>query len=324
MSTVSTSLQISFSSPEADSSFELVTSDNDQGGAVPVQVTFSSSVVRVSAWGVPPKLLPLEVAVPGRKRVKLYCSKRAANEVKILVDEGPIKIRVTEPASLKRDVLINAATNLGRRSEPVTEVLDFQGETRKRLRWFHDQPQVKIIHQTMFRDRSGSPLEPPIYNPTRGEFFCAGEAYGALAVEYAATFSLFEITYGNGIGMATPEHFRDMQKAWSSGNINSTEIPPVSLLAITDYHVAKATFERVFWPSGTPGVSVKWAGETEKESGEIGDYSERPGTRKNKVRTVPIDMSGTEPKVVLEDTTYIELQDMDTKKIVRYRFLGSR
>ncbi|MBF0143549.1 MAG: hypothetical protein HQL59_08870 [Magnetococcales bacterium] len=331
MSELATSLQVQFASPEADTPFELVTGDNDQGGSAPVQVAFSRLTVTVGSWGVifrMSQITPLQVTVPGRKRVKLHCSEAAAQGVTLFVDNGPAVINTTEWVrgfEVPRTVAVNTAVSLGRRSEPVVEALTWSGEVRKRLRWFYDEPEVEIIQQTIFRDRQGNMVDPPRYDPQRGEFFTRGETFGALVVRYAAGFSLYEVLYDNGQGVATPDHFAEMQRAWSSGNITSTEIPPVRIIALSGSKAATGSFERVFWPIGAPIITFRFGpddGEDEEQDREEYAFAEIPGTRQTVTRRVynPQDNSQF---VEVRQTVYLEAQDTVTGRIFKLRLLNA-
>ncbi|MBF0108671.1 MAG: hypothetical protein HQL76_05810 [Magnetococcales bacterium] len=331
MSELATSLQVNFASREAESPFELVTGDNDQGGSAPVQVAFSHLTVTVGSWGVifrMSQITPLQVTVPGRKRVKLYCSETAAQGVTLFVDNGPATVRVMERmgiAEFPREIPVNTAVSLGRRSEPVVEPLTWSGEVRKRLRWFYDQPEVEILQQTVFRDRTGAVVEGPRYDPQRGEFFTRGEAFGALVVRYAAGFSLFDVVYDNGQGVASPDQFAEMQRAWSSGNITSTEIPPVRIIALSGSKAATGSFERVFWPIGAPIITFRFGpddGEEEERDQEEYAFAEIPGTRQTVTRRVynPQDNSQF---VEVRQTVYLEAQDTVTGRIFKLRLLNA-
>ncbi|MBF0285913.1 MAG: hypothetical protein HQL51_15800 [Magnetococcales bacterium] len=323
MTELAASLQVNFASREAESPFELVTGDNDQGGASPVQVAFTRLMVTVGGWGSVSfrmnEFTPLQMTVPGRKRVKLYCSERAAQGVTLFVDNGPSSFRVTEQmdlAGISRDITVNTAVSLGRRSEPVVEALTWSGEVRKRLRWFHDQPGVEILQQTIFRDRSGAVVEGPRYDPQRGEFFTRREAFGALVARYAAGFSLFDVVYDNGQSVASPDHFAEMQRAWSSGNITSTEVPPVRIIALSGSKAATGSFERVFWPIGAPIITFSF-GYDDDPKAAIQDYLEAPEQRVVK----QYDIRDVDGNVVGKGEKWLGFTGVDSSgKTIRFRF----
>ncbi|MBF0309804.1 MAG: hypothetical protein HQL56_09770 [Magnetococcales bacterium] len=257
MTTLSSSIQVQFGSLQTDAPFELVTDDNDQGGAAPVRVAWPEFVVQVDDWNKiryqNRPFVPLDMLQPGRKRVKLFCSRTASQGLTLLVDNGPRSLILDN-----QNVTVNTAFSLGRRSDSVLEDLTWNGEVRKRLRFFYDQPEVEVIQKTVFRNRQGQSIDSPRYDRQRGEFFCPGEAIGAMVVRYRPAFSLFEILYDSGESVVSPEHFIEMQKAWSCGDIHATEVPPVRLIALSPAGKSDtASFERSYWPSGTPAVSVQ-------------------------------------------------------------------
>ena len=314
MSEISTSLTIQFNAREIDEPFELVVDDDDQSGSAPVQVTYSQLTSTVCGWGRicygMTEITPLAVVEPGKKRIKLYCSERVAGTARLMVDGG-------------------TATLVGRRSEEVIETLTFTRESRKRLKYFHDSPDVDVIEQTTFRDLAGNEVDAPRYDQSLGEFYAPQEVIGALVVRFDSGYSLFEVTYDSGQSVASATQFAEMQSAWQSGNVESAEVPPVRVIALSDWHAAQGSFERKFWPSGAPSISFRFSsssgdGDSEEEGEEIveGFYQEVPGTRQTVEERIyhPED---PEQFIEVEKTIYLEARDSTTGRVFKLRLLNN-
>ncbi|ABK45295.1 hypothetical protein Mmc1_2802 [Magnetococcus marinus MC-1] len=316
MGEISTSLTIQFSAPELDEPFELVVNDDDQGGSAPVQVAFSRLTSGVCGWGricySMSQITPLEVIEPGKKRVKLYCSKRVAATARLIISGGEARL-------------------IGRRSETVVETITWSKEHTKQLRWLYDHPVLEIIEQTFFRNKQGDLVTPPRYDRQRGAFHASQEVIGALVVRYTVGFSLYEITYGNGEESVSAAQFVEMQNAWQSGNVESAEVPPVRIIALSDWHATQASFPRKFWPSGAPSVSLRQASPSgssdedapaeEEEPTSEGFYQEVPGTRQTVLEKIyhPDD---PEQFIEVKKTLYLEARDTVTGKALKIRFLN--
>ncbi|ABK43786.1 hypothetical protein Mmc1_1275 [Magnetococcus marinus MC-1] len=316
MSEISTSLTIHFSAAELDEPFELVVNDDDQGGSAPVQVAFSRLTSGVCGWGricySMSQITPLEVIEPGKKRVKLYCSKRVAATARLIISGGEARL-------------------IGRRSETVVETITWSKEHTKQLRWLYDHPVLEIIEQTSFRNKQGDLVTPPRYDRQRGAFHASQEVIGALVVRYTVGFSLYEIIYGNGEESVSAAQFVEMQNAWQSGNVESAEIPPVRIIALSDWHATQASFPRKFWPSGAPSVSLRQASPSgssdkdepaeEEEPSSEGFYQEVPGTRQTVLEKIyhPDD---PEQFIEVKKTLYLEARDTVTGKALKIRFLN--
>ena len=319
MSEISTSLTIQFNAREIDEPFELAVDDDDQSGSAPVQVAYSQLTATVSGWGrvryAMTEITPLETITPGKKRIKLYCSERVSETVRLMVDGG-------------------AASLIGRRSETVTETLTWTRASRKRLRLFHDSPDVEVIEQTTFRDSAGNIVDAPRYDPSLGEFYAPQEVVGAMVVRFNAGFSLFEITYGNGQSVASAAQFAEMQSAWQSGNIESAEVPPVRVIALSDWHAAQASFKRKFWPSGAPSISFRprsssgnnesaedSSSDEEDEEPVEGFYQEVPGSRQT-VRERVYHPEDPEQFIDVDKTLYLEARNTVTGQLFKLRLLN--
>nr|CRH06124.1 Conserved protein of unknown function [Candidatus Magnetococcus massalia] len=317
MSEISTSLTINFTAPELDEPFELVTGDDDQGGSAPVQVAYSQLTSSICGWGrvcySMSQITPLDVIVQGKKRVKLYCSSRVATTSRLIVDGG-------------------TAVLIGRRSEPVVETITWTREHTKKLRWLYDQPEVEIIEQTSFRDEQGQVVDPPRYDRSRGEFHSGHKVIGALVVRYSAGFSLYEVQYGNGRETTIAAHFAEMQRAWESGNIESTEVPSVRVIALSDWHATQGAFPRKFWPIGAPTIRFRTRttsdnnddhGEEEEDEPFQSDsfYQEVPGTRQTVLEKV-YHSEDPEQFIEVKKTLYLEARDTATGNTLKIRFLN--
>ncbi|MBF0171587.1 MAG: hypothetical protein HQK87_10980 [Nitrospinae bacterium] len=316
MSEISTSLTINFTAPELDEPFELVADDDDQGGSAPVQVAFSQLTSTVCGWGRicygMTQITPLAVTEPGRKRIKLYCSNRVAATARLIIDGGTVRL-------------------IGRRSEPVVEALTWTREHAKRLRWFHDSPAVEVIERTPFRDSVGNRVDPPRYDRYRGEFHSPKDVIGALVVRYNAGFSLYEVTYGNGRETASAAQFAEMQSAWQSGNVETAEIPPVRVIALSEWHATQASFERKFWPVGAPSITFRTrtssgndsqndADENEEDAAD-GFYQEVPGTRQT-VQERIYHPEDPEQYLDVEKTLYLEARNTVSGRTLKLRLLN--
>nr|CRH06563.1 Conserved protein of unknown function [Candidatus Magnetococcus massalia] len=324
MAELSTTVKVEFTAPEQDETFELVADDNDQGGSAPVQIAYQRvSDYLVAQWGrveltpTADPITPLDVVEPGKKRLKLYCSEQVEPTVCLFAEGCEI-------------------VNLGRRAEGVTEALTWNKNQSKKLRFSYDQPGVTILEQTTFRDAIGNIVPPPTYDRATGSFTAVAEVMGALVVQYETSFSLYEVRYGNGSEVATPPHFSEMQKAWQSGDVETTEIPPVRVLALSDWHAAITSFPRKFWPKGAPKLKFRfWTNKglndgndaespnaEEEESEEInGFYQEMPGTRQTVTERVyhPDDPN---QYIEVKKTLYLEARNTRTGDTFKLRLLN--
>ncbi len=204
----------------------------DDRGARPVQV----KPVVVPIWsrrpGIYDHLLTeaLQMRATGRRRLRLYCPKSYANQVRMTVHGGSTRC-------------------LGRRYEPMIETLTWVQGHDQRLRYHYDRPEAEIMERTRFFDVDGRETDPPVWLPAEGRFHHPQPVTGALVVAYRPGFSLYEIDYDTGVDRISPEWFREMQYAWLAGNIQDVAIPPVRVVAIAGERAAQTTFPRAFWPN---------------------------------------------------------------------------
>ncbi|MFN3077522.1 MAG: hypothetical protein ABT940_11690 [Alphaproteobacteria bacterium] len=331
--TVHADLQLHIASFAAQTPFELVADDQDQGGNRPVCVVFSELKTRVTEWGIlhsVPPVVPLTVkvapdpdgnvfvyppgmapyrgsALNGLKRIKLFCSQ--ADAVGLQIFDGS-----ATPSSGSKDVTV---TVLGRRADPVTETLSWSGEVARKLRWHYDAPTVEVAYQTGFRDRAGNFVAAPRYDQTRGEFCASCEAFGALLVRYQPEYTLLQVEYGNGSAVASPEMFKAMQDAWRSGDVTTAEIPPVRVFVIAGGKAAECSFPREFWPKSDPGVSYSVVVAKDDSSEKKSEVWNRVGGE-----TVTKEISSaTDPNVFVKveyDTTAI-MQNAATGEIATFK-----
>ncbi|MBF0141725.1 MAG: hypothetical protein HQL74_15810, partial [Magnetococcales bacterium] len=298
MGEVSASLQVNFQSFAADTPFELVTEDTEQEGKKPVQVKFNlygASLIIIRTWDLATSKYTTtsnsdileKMLVPGEKRIKIYCSNYDALSVNIIVDNGEKAFEYWESRweaynestlgvaayewhlnriDTKRTVKVNVAYPLGRRYDSVIEALTWSGEVSKRLKYFYDSPQVEIMQKTVFRDRNGTVLPDPVYDPERGTFSTRGEAIGALVVRYKPGYSLYRVVYDTGKEVASPELWAEMQKAWLFGDVKKAEVPPVRLIAMSNKAAVTASFAREFFPEGYP--KLEYAENDRDENGD--------------------------------------------------------
>ncbi|MBF0180713.1 MAG: hypothetical protein HQM03_11890 [Magnetococcales bacterium] len=202
----------------------------DPGGS-PVQVR----PFTVPAWTLDPTQYEgfldqaLVMEESGRRRVRLYCADALAGGVRLLVLGG-------------------AHRNLGRRQEPMLEILSWTQAATRRLRFHHDQPAVRLVDRTAFYNDRGEEVGAPEYDQASGAFHHPQEVTGALLVEYRPGFTLYEIEYDTGAAQIPPEWFREMKLAWLAGNIHQAAIPPVRVIAIGTRAADQISFAREFWP----------------------------------------------------------------------------
>ncbi|MEO5362457.1 MAG: hypothetical protein H7838_02345 [Magnetococcus sp. DMHC-8] len=195
--------------------------------------------VRVNAWslqtGIHDRFLPMamQMQAPGLQRVRLYCADRPAQEVRLLVDgEG-------------------SARCLGRRQEPVVEILTWVQSRSQPLRFGYDQPPVTIRESTRFFDNDGQEVARPLYRSDLGAFQHGQPVTGALVVEYRPACFLYEIAYGTGEQVASAQGFQALKRAWLAGNIHDAVIPPVHIIALSRHQAAQLTLPRRFWPNSS-------------------------------------------------------------------------
>ncbi|MBF0189789.1 MAG: hypothetical protein HQL99_01405 [Magnetococcales bacterium] len=167
---------------------------------------------------------------PGLKRVRLYCSDNAAARTRLTVHGG-------------------TPTPLGRRHEPLIETLVWVQSHARRLRYGHDRPQARILDHTRFYDLQGQECPLPEFDPESGTFHHPREVTGALVVEYAPGFSLYEISYDTGASQLPAEWFRELKLAWLAGNIHDATPPMVRVIAIGPNAADQLSFNRDFWPT---------------------------------------------------------------------------
>ncbi|MEO5350503.1 MAG: hypothetical protein H7836_12770 [Magnetococcus sp. YQC-3] len=320
MDEISADLQIQFASHAADAPFDLVVENTDQEGDVPVHVDYISDlIIFMQSYNIATKNMndirfePLKKMLqPGRKRIKLYCPLADLPHIRIFVDNGekkyshievmqqwtktsgsnvgvfgftfgsvPMPHFVAEYTSTVVTAKVNIAVPIARLSAPITEAINWTGEVRKRLKYPYDQPSVEILQQTVFRDKNGAAIPPPVYDQQKGELFTADEATGALVVRYSPSFSVFEVVYDTGEPVASPALWEEMQRAWTFGNIKTAAVPPVRLVAMSDKKATTASFERMFWPQGFPRVQHSNSANADWKDINLAAYNlkARPGER---------------------------------------------
>ncbi|MBF0401477.1 MAG: hypothetical protein HQL90_11990 [Magnetococcales bacterium] len=224
------SCTLDVSPPQRESPFVLSTAP-DLGNR-PVQLY----PMQVSAWsqraGLYDPLLPMAVRTQsmGMRRVRLYCSERPEQDVRLVVHGG------------------GAVRALGRRTEPRLETLTWLQSHDQSLRYYYNQPKATIVESTRFFDNNGQEVAKPLYDPAQGLFHHAQPVTGALVVSYEPGFFLYEIEYDTGESEMTAKAFQAMQRAWLAGNIRDALIPPVRIIALSGQQAAQTAFPRTFWP----------------------------------------------------------------------------
>ena len=229
MSSLFDSLRIDFSETQAREPFVL--SLGDDQGSMPLRVY----PLIVNSWSQKPGIYDalldraLRMKVAGVRRIRLYCPAHSALESRLFVHGGQHHY-------------------LGRRQEPLVETLSWNQEESHRLRFFYDQPTVRILEKTLFFDDDGEETSPPEYTPSQGTFRHVQKVTGSMVVEYYPGFSLYEIEYDTGEEQMTEKAFREVKRAWLAGNIRDAVIPAVRVMALNGKSATQLSFQRAFWP----------------------------------------------------------------------------
>ncbi|MBF0462783.1 MAG: hypothetical protein HQL87_15510 [Magnetococcales bacterium] len=201
-------------------------------GSLPVQVY----PLQIDAWSQQPGIyeayLPLALRLKawGLRRIRLYCSSRSDNEVRLVVGGGGYR-------------------RLGRMGETRIETVTWVQTQTQSLRFFYDQPAVTILESTRFFDNNGQETTQPVYLPESGAFYHAQPVTGALVVAYQPGYLLYEIEYDTGESAMSAAEFQAVKLAWLAGNIHDATIPPVRVMAISRQQATQVTFPRSFWPA---------------------------------------------------------------------------
>lgn len=318
------SLTVELTAQEANEPFDLVTDSPDQDGNSPMTVKTGNPQVTITEkymYGSPnpfavsriikrDDFAVLDGVSQGVQRIRVYCSDSVASTVRVLTDEGSVKW-------------------IGRRVEPITETLTWSGETGKRVRYGYGQPDCAVRDQTRFRTLSGDIVDPPKFQHHLGGYFYSPvPVFGAMVVRYDAEYSLYEVTYGNGADVLSAERFRELQYAWCLGDVETANVPPVQITAISDWHAVTGQVKRQIWPKGDPMADFNWD-DDEEESDDFGDeedaprkpsaarffqgeFVEVPGTRRIVTKMVG--------DAVIEDTIAVDLHNNAINATLMLRF----
>jgi len=120
-----------------------------------------------------------------------------------------------------------------------------------------------MAYATDFINKSGMRIPTPLFNPQYGLMEATEDCYGALVLNYNASYWSFEATYSIPHGQVWPQ----LQIAWLRGDINQFPIPPIFVYArnsppyLTDpasglsypayaIQIATANLKREFFPAG--------------------------------------------------------------------------
>ncbi|MEO5332860.1 MAG: hypothetical protein H7839_12625 [Magnetococcus sp. YQC-5] len=234
MNTLDTGVTLNFVSQQTTHREPFILQTGKDRGKTPLMVR----PVVVHAWTRDPSEYEAQLSEalvmesPGRQRVRLYCSQAQAPVVRMLVHGG-------------------ASKALGRRHEPLLETLTWVQANTRQLRFFYDQPTMRIVDHTRFFLNNGQETQLPDYDQQTGTFHHPHAVTGALVVEYFPGFTLYEIEYDTGAAQISPEWFREIQQAWLAGNIHNATIPEVRVIAMGTNEVDQITFARDFWPAQT-------------------------------------------------------------------------
>ncbi|MBF0339382.1 MAG: hypothetical protein HQL95_00285 [Magnetococcales bacterium] len=358
MAEISADLQVNFGSFDKSTTFDVMVDETGLVGDSPVQVEFSPDLtVKIISWevavwrgakaGIPPIL---NMIAPGRKRIKVYCSKVNAASIKVFVDGGGGSVFSSKKPAWKPSVanptasssnasfgvakpinwkgMLETATEQikssvaevkGNRGDQIREAISWSGEIRKSLRYNYDSPNATVIHKSIFRNRDGDTIPAPVYDKDHGAFYTQEEAFGAIIVEYSPGYAMVNVTYDNGQNAAPPGVFEEMQTAWARGDITTAQIPPVQLLILSDNAAAVASFKREFWPKGCPGIQITGLPGLDDDTDKL---TEIDGTRKTATEKIYLDEADPNVYVEVEKITYFEAQDEDTKRIMKLRMLN--
>lgn len=229
MNAITAGLKVDFISRLAQEPFVLQSGDDQ--GSVPIRVR----PMVVGSWtrtqGVYDDFLDqaLLMTAHGSRRVRLYCAEAVAPGVRFTVAGGSHRC-------------------LGRRWGTVTETLTWVRSQTRRLPFFYDAPQAKVVDHTRFFDNDGQEAALPDYHPGQGAYHHPQAVTGAMVVEYQPGFSLYEVQYDTGESRILPARFREMKLAWLAGNIGDVEVPPVLVIAMAQGQAAQLALPRDFWP----------------------------------------------------------------------------
>jgi len=92
------------------------------------------------------------------------------------------------------------AINRGRRTQTVRETLRFDGQSEATVRYPYDSPAVTVLATSLFLDADGNAAAQP-QPRTYGRFISDRPVYGALAVEYAPSYTEWWIFYEGPTGV---------------------------------------------------------------------------------------------------------------------------
>ncbi len=83
---------------------------------------------------------------------------------------------------------------LGRREAEQVEALEFSGSNEARIRYWHDSPNIEVLHQSDFINPAGEPATPPALHPG-GRFVAAEPVSGGLLVRYTTSYGAWRVYY---------------------------------------------------------------------------------------------------------------------------------
>lgn len=124
-----------------------------------------------------------------------------------------------------------AVADRGRRSERQIEVLTWANATEARIRYWYEDPAVSIIEASAFVGARGESIAAPTFRGA-GRFRTTGPAWGALVVEYTASFRRYHVWYDIP-GLSIPYEIAGRQVLWplQQQGVSGLYLPPVHVIA---------------------------------------------------------------------------------------------
>ena len=154
---------------------------------------------------------------------------------------GYAVIRLWSPPDLSPGIYVSGAcsskglSGLGRRSETIVETISFSGSTEAALSKGHSASGPRIINSTHFENAKGQPVPSPSYND--GVYRTTESCWGAMVVEYSASYSAYRVYYGLPDWLARKVYME-------GGRLEDYTVPPVMVMAIDKGHSAHIQIER--------------------------------------------------------------------------------
>lgn len=137
---------------------------------------------------------------------------------------------------------------VGVREATVMETIQFEFERFKFLRYNYATG-IEPMFASEFLNARNELVDPPQFRPDLGGVLLANQdVVGALLIRYNIPYRLYKINYSLPHGRQYPA----LQRAWLSGDITRTVIPPVIVVAMSDQNlrIARVDFQKNVFPNG--------------------------------------------------------------------------